>query len=185
MEMKNITWADKLKSVANKPIKIDSGDKIYFPNKWVLWCHDIKEKQWDINSYKKLYTIHSVSDFWNIFNNIHKLGLRAMHLFLMKENINPTWEDEANRNGGVCSLKINIKTVKNIWTDIIIQMVCNNLNNNYDDINGTSISPKNQWAIVKIWNKDNKNDLTKTLSKQFLTKYENISIKYRPNNPEH
>ena len=64
-------------------------------------------------------------------------------------------------------------------------MICNILTNNDDDINGISISPTNNWYIIQIWNKDNKNDLSKTLSEEVLTKYINLSIKYKANEPEY
>ena len=36
-------------------------------------------------------------------------------LFIMRENINPIWEDVKNKEGGSFSFKIGNKFIKDIW----------------------------------------------------------------------
>ena len=154
-------------------------------NIYNLWIHDIYDRDWSINGYKNIYQIETVGQFWKIFNNFQKLGLKFTHFFLMKKNIEPTWEHEQNRDGGVCSLKIELDNAISVYEDLCIRMMCGTLNNEPSDINGISISPKNTWAIIKIWNKDNKNDLSLTIADDLLAKYEKLSIKYKSNEPEY
>lgn len=169
----------------------DCGQNIKFNNNFHLWMHDIHNKDWSINSYNNLCKIDNVSDFWKLFNNFDKLWgsddkySRYAHYFFMKDDIEPIWEHETNRNGGVCSFKIEINDSLPVWIDLIMRFVCDSLNNDSDDINGISISPKNNWAIIKIWNKENKNNLSKTLKQDILEKYNNLSIKYKINSPEY
>jgi hypothetical protein len=153
--------------------------------KYVLWAHDIHNKNWDMDSYKKVCQIDNVSTFWRTFNNLEKLGIRFMHLFLMKDGILPIWEDPKNRDGGVCSLRLEIDKAKDVFEDLNVRMLCEILNDNPTDINGISMSPKNSWVIIKVWNADSKNDLSVTLSKEILNKYADLSIKYRSNEPEY
>lgn len=155
---------------------------------YVFWCHDIYNKDWDLHSYKKLCVIQTVSEFWKLFNNLHKLGYKTNNFFLMKEGTNPIWEHENNRYGGLCSFKTDIDVSLKTYEDLCIRMMCGLLTDNpdeLDDINGISYSPKNNWSIIKIWNKDKNNDLSKIMKSYILTTYKNASIKYKENEPEY
>lgn len=164
---------------------INNGQNIKLSNMWTLWSHDLYNKDWEITSYKNLFRIKSVSDFWKVINNFHKLGIKSRHFFLMRGTIQPIWEDESNKYGGVCSFRIEINKCKDVVEYLSCKMVCRELNDDFTDITGLSFSPKNNWAIIKIWNKNSKNDLSKTLNKDILEKYSEISIKYKPNEPEY
>lgn len=163
----------------------DNGSGIHLPSKFIFWCHDIHSKDWSINGYSKLCSLENISDFWKLFNNLNKLGYKINNFFLMKDDTDPTWEHINNRDGGICSLRIEITEAINTYEDLCTRLMCNILTNNYSDINGISISPKNNWAIIKIWNKSTNNDLSKTLTIDILEKYKNGSIKYKANEPEY
>lgn len=149
---------------------------------YVLWVHDLNNKNWTINSYEKKYEFNNVETFCGFVNNFYRLGYKHMHFFLMKKGVDPIWEHEENRNGGVCSIKIDIDQCGDIFTDLICRMVTNSLSSVSDDINGVSISPKNNWAIIKIWNKSKDNILTETLTPEVLEKYHHLSLRYKANN---
>src|SRR3990172_9219000 len=190
-----LSWADRVKQPSSNTSKNpnsegniffgDPGKDIKLSSKYVLWTHDLFKNDWSINSYKKLCTIDNVSSFWKLFNNFNKLGFRHMHFFFMKEGIDPIWEHDMNRNGGICSFKIDIESSLDIWELLGTLIVCDNITDNPQDINGLSISPKNSWALVKIWNKDKNNDLTDKLPKELTSKYPEISVIYKPNEPEY
>lgn len=163
----------------------DNGDSLLLNYEYDLWIHDITSKDWSINGYKKLCAIKTVSHFWKLFNNLTKLGIKFNNLFLMRSGTDPTWEHVNNRNGGVCSFKIELDRSLPVFEDLCIHMVCGKLNHEDNDINGISISPRNTWALIKIWNKNKKNDLTLTLNKDIMIKYHDLSIKYKTNEPEY
>ena len=168
---------------------IDNGEQLQFSN-YVMWCHDVFNKNWNIDAYEKLCEISDVSKFWRLFNNIEKLGFRVNNFFFMKEGVDPIWEHPQNRNGGICSFKTDIDQALDLFEKLCIRMICNQLNDSFsddfnNDINGISFSPKNNSAIIKIWNKDKKNDLSVSLSKDILDYCKDMSIKYKENNPEY
>ena len=66
---------------------------IQLPTYWTLWSHTIDNKDWSIESHSKITIIDTVSKFWRLFNNFHKLNYRSYNFYLMKENITPIWED--------------------------------------------------------------------------------------------
>lgn len=164
---------------------LDVTDLSPLPSRYIFWCHDIYNKDWSINSYIKLCLLETVSDFWRLFNNLDKLNYKTNNFFLMKEDTEPTWEHKNNRFGGICSLRADIVQSLIIFEDLAVLLMCSILNSNQDDINGLSFSPKNNWAIIKIWNKDRENDLTKTMNKKIIMKYKDFSIKYKGNEPEY
>ena len=161
-------------------------------SKWILWIHSPKNKEWDIKSFKKVFTITKVKHLLFLSKNIEKLGIKHNHLYFFREGIEPTWEDINNRNGGTCSFKTDMNYYNKDNTYVIpfskfllYKVLGESLISNYKDINGFSISPKNNWAIVKIWNKDSQNDLSNLISQEFNSKFKNLSIRYKTNTPEY
>ena len=39
-------------------------------------------------------------------------------MFLMKDNINPLWEDDNNKNGGCFSFKVFNKDIETVWKKV-------------------------------------------------------------------
>lgn len=161
------------------------GDDIKFSNEYVLWTHDIYDKDWSINGYSQLCNVDNVSTFWRLFNNFNKLDCVKKHYYLMKKNIEPIWEHPENRNGGICTLKVDYNNLMNIWELLCAYMVCNELCEMKDDINGVSLSPKSNWVILKIWNKNKKNNLAETLNDHILKTCKNFNVTYKQNIPEY
>ena len=151
------------------------------PQKYVLWVHDLNNKNWTINSYEKKFEFTNVETFCGFLNNFYRLGYIHMHFFIMKEGVDPIWEHEENRDGGVCSIKIEIDQCVDIFVDLLCRAVSNSLSTVPNDINGISISPKNNWAIIKIWNRSRNNPLPDTLTEDFKEKYQKIGLRYKAN----
>lgn len=153
-------------------------------NQWNLWIHN-NNNDWTINGFKKLITVKTIKDFWILNNNWDNNGnITKHHYFFMKDDILPIWEDTNNKNGGCWSFKIKSSLAQNLWDDLVLYMVTNNLNNNFDDINGISCSvKKNNSAVIKIWNKDNKKSSLKNINSTILKKWgvDIIYIAHLPN----
>lgn len=128
-------------------------------NKWTFWYHNPKDTDWNINSYINLGSVNSVSEFWTFMNSLDNNIIEHSMLFIMKEDIIPMWEDKKNSKGGSWSFKIIKNNIKQVWEDVCINIICDNITKNKSDaniINGISISPKKAFCILKIWN-NNKN----------------------------
>ena len=138
---------------------------------WNVWYHHIKDN-WTIEGYKKIYTIDNGIDFWKLYNNWDKLGgITAKHFFLMKNNTQPIWEDPINTNGGCWSFKIVDSMAGDLWEDLSVLIVTNDLI--YDTIAlGLSITiKKNNTCVVKIWNDDSNKNSIKHINKNILKKW--------------
>lgn len=138
---------------------------------WNVWYHHIKDN-WTIEGYKKIYTIDNGIDFWKLYNNWDSLGgITAKHFFLMKNNTQPIWEDPINTNGGCWSFKIVDSMAGDLWEDLSVLIVTNDLI--YDTIAlGLSITiKKNNTCVVKIWNDDSNMNSIKYINKNILKKW--------------
>ena len=155
-----------------------------FLNKWNLWYHHIKD-DWTINGYKKIYEINDSKTFWELYNNWDKIGgLLCKQFFLMKNDIKPLWEDEMNKNGGCWSFKISENQVNELWEELSVLLVTNEILSEFkDDIVGLSLClKKNNFCVVKIWNSNCKNNSIKILNPKILEKW-GIEIIYIANVP--
>lgn len=144
-------------------------------NTFKVWKHIVKNN-WSINGYKCIYTFNNGVQFWQLYNNWNKLGtILDKPLFLMKENVQPIWEDENNINGGCWSFKIFNSQAEELWEELSTLFVTNNLLNDTnidDEILGLSISiKKNNYIVIKIWNRNNKNNSIININKNILNKW--------------
>ena len=134
-------------------------------NKWVLWYHSLKNKNWDNKSYIKVIEIKSLLDY-KLLEDVMRINhLQNGMFFLMKNDIFPTWEDPKNRMGGCISFKYN-NNILNEWLKVLLLCITDNLSDLNKEINGLSIAPKKEFNILKMWIKDDSKDY-KTLVKEY------------------
>ena len=69
-------------------------------NKWVLFFHDPEDNDWSVKSYKKLYEVESIEQFWDLFDFIGSKYISNGMFFFMRDGIAPVWEDKKNEDGG-------------------------------------------------------------------------------------
>jgi hypothetical protein len=129
-------------------------------NNWTLWFHNINNNDWSIDSYDKIYSFNSVETFIKLYRKINNFS--AGMFFLMKDPIEPMWENEYNRKGGYWSFKVLKKNVNQIWYNFSSQILGNNClqdENDHKLINGISLSPKINNCIIKVWFSDIKSHI--------------------------
>jgi translation initiation factor 4E len=143
-------------------------------NSWNIWYHHILN-DWTITGYNKIYTINTIKDFWDFYNNINLIEeLNNLHLYFMRENVTPIWEDENNNKGGAWSILVNQEHAFELWEKLAVDLVSDKIFDN--NINGVSINQKNNIFIIKIWNND-KNKKNNIILPHYLNCYGNIIYK--------
>ena len=154
-----------------------------FTDTWNIWFHMTKDI-WTIEGYKQIYSINNTSDFWKLYNNWDILGgINSKHFFIMKNNIKPIWEDSYNINGGCWSFKVIDTIAHELWEDLSVLLVCNELLT-CNEVVGLSISmKKNNTTVIKIWNTDSTNNSIKNINKDILKKWK-TDILYIAHMPE-
>ena len=123
-------------------------------DKWVLWAHLPHDTDWSLKSYKNITTIESVEQLIALYKVIPDTLVKNCMLFLMRDQINPTWEDPKNRNGGCFSFKVINKFVPSIWKRLSYILLGETITNNpklLRSITGITISPKKSFCIIKVW----------------------------------
>lgn len=146
-------------------------EKHQLQDSWTIWFHKMYDNNWGIDSYKNIYTFSTIEDFWSVYNSIIP-HMRHGILFIMKEGIQPIWEDEQNLSG--CSVSYIADDYENQWRELCIGLISNNLITSDNELNGISCCPKKQNFLLKLWmkncndpktNKEFNIDLTKTQKK--------------------
>lgn len=123
---------------------------------WKLYAHLPHDTDWSVHSYKYISQIRSLEELTSIQNYLSDTLVKNCMLFLMRNNIMPVWEDCANVSGGCVSYRICIDDIPTLWNQICSYVVSENITTNRDilpEINGITISPKKNFAILKIWMK--------------------------------
>ena len=159
--------------------------ELNFQNKWYVWLHEIDSKDWSAKSYKIIHTIENLWDFWLFFNHTYLLNQWKYNFFIIKSTSHPTWEHSTNRNGGTCSIRIDIGQSIEIIEQLSILLVNESLTDEINDINGISFAAKGNWCVIKIWNRDYKNNISNQIPPYLRKIYPAISIKYKENIPEY
>ena len=120
---------------------------------WTLWAHLPHDTDWSLSSYKKISTLETVENTLTLYENLPEVIIKNCMLFLMRDGIQPIWEDEKNRNGGCFSYKINNKNVAYSWKNLSYVLLGETLTSEKLSkyINGITISPKKNFCIIKIW----------------------------------
>ena len=154
-------------------------------HKWTLYAHLPHDTDWSINSYKNILTMENLEESIALFEAIPTKMSQNCMLFLMKDDIKPTWEDKYNKEGGSFSFKVQTNEVPETWKSLCYALVGNTITNNnnlFNKINGITISPKRNFCIIKIWMKDcSIKSLDNMKSIKNLKKFEVLFKKHNPN----
>ena len=163
---------------------LDNGQQYKLPDEWTVWIHSITSDDWTPNSYKKLFTINNLNNFWEFFGNLDKLDFSKQTFYIMRSSSSPQWEHETNRDGGICSLRIYKSKALELMEQLAITILNDSFSHKPDDINGISFCSKLNWCIIKIWNKDYKNDIAASVPLYMSKKYD-TQPRYKKNEPEY
>ncbi len=121
---------------------------------WNLWAHLPHDTNWELDSYKKIGQMRTVEDAVAMTEFLPDIMIQNCMLFVMRDKINPTWEDPLNREGGCFSYKVVNKHVPSVWRKLTYALLGNTLTNRgiiNNTFNGITISPKRNFCIIKIW----------------------------------
>ncbi|AYV81754.1 MAG: translation initiation factor 4E [Harvfovirus sp.] len=170
---------------------VDNGTELKFKHKWKVWVHLNDSTKWDRPSFDEdFFIIDSVGSFLQFFNNFYKFNLKMYSFYIMKSlddgsYVVPTWEDPLNRNGGTCSLRIDMIHGIELMPLLCILIFNECLIPDMTQINGISFNTKTNWALIKLWTRDKDVDITKMLPDAIINSYPSLCIKNKANTPEY
>ena len=124
-------------------------------DKWNLYYHLPDDKNWDVSSYTTILgDIQCAEEVIALNKQMPDAVIAKCMLFLMRKGITPMWEDPKNRSGGCFSYRILNKQVADVWRTLMYLCCGETLASKSEHskhINGITISPKQNFCIVKIW----------------------------------
>jgi len=124
-------------------------------NEWTVWYNNTARKKEGAPSFqqqmKRVFEFDSVKTFWEMYNRIdfeHMPVGATLRIF--KKNIQPTWEDPRNANGGTWHLVPKLHTANKVavYKELVLAMIAGDLG---PLINGIVLSVKNQDTIISLW----------------------------------
>lgn len=156
-------------------------------DKWTLYAHLPHDTDWSISSYKPILSMTNLEEAITLFESIPDKMTQNCMLFMMKNDIKPTWEDPGNCKGGSFSFKVATNHVQDTWKELCYAMVGKNITDDddefLDNINGITISPKRNFCIIKIWTKDA--SITELGDLINITNLNTREVQFKKHNPEY
>ena len=142
-------------SVLNTTIPTGTSGRHMLNTAWCLWGHLPQDSDWTIGSYRKLHTFNSVEEIIALNETLtaSDVLIKYCMLFLMREGIEPIYEDPRNKNGGYFSYKVTNRIVIDTWKQFTYSMVGETVSRNSGfnrAITGLTISPKKNFCILKL-----------------------------------
>lgn len=135
-------------------------------SKWSLYFHEAFNNDWGKDSYKLVYTISTVKEFWRLINNLPKFQI--YFLFFMRESHSPIWESKENDGSGWIYkipkkndyTRFNLTSSADnqvqpygftLFVDLLLYVIGETICDNPERIIGISISPKKEETTIRIW----------------------------------
>ena len=118
--------------------------------KWHMWYHNPSERDYSKSSFVDLFQkpIESLEELILLFNSwdtsLPDAGSGMFYLMreLPSGAIYPCREDPHNQNGGYWTSKIPTENAMEVWKKLCFLMVNETVVENWQSINGVSITPK-------------------------------------------
>uniref|UniRef100_A0A1B6KZ59 EIF-4F 25 kDa subunit n=1 Tax=Graphocephala atropunctata TaxID=36148 RepID=A0A1B6KZ59_9HEMI len=106
---------------------------------------------------KKIYSVSTVQEFWAVLKHIpsiEALPPRCSY-HLMRDMIQPMWEDEQNKKGGSWRLKVAKKDTSTVWQELLLAAIGEQLSEGLtegDSICGVTMAVRERDDLVQVWN---------------------------------
>ncbi|ALC43238.1 maker651 [Drosophila busckii] len=130
---------------------------------WTLWyLENDRSKSWE-DMQNEITSFDMVEDFWSLYNHIKppselKIG---SDYSLFKKDIQPMWEDEANKHGGrwVISIQRCSKLeLDKLWLDVLLILIGEAVQHT-EEICGAVINLRSKSNKISIWTANGHNDV--------------------------
>jgi hypothetical protein len=213
-------------NVSSVPVSSNAHDatcdmtKLMLPNVWVVYIYDknafkeiTKHSTSGSKPYREICKLSSVNDViyfikWmgqtvdteetsaSTVPSDSKLNLDMNDYIIMREGIEPIWEDPRNSHGGTFTIKMDHRRGYEIWCKFIMYMVGETLITDMKNINGITVSyisdsysvgppaATKTYTYLKVWDgcpRESTKDFVMLLPIDIMTVISKESLKYTLN----
>lgn len=127
---------------------------------WTIYFYKPdKGKEWKSNLYK-VGEIDTIEEFWGVMHHMKPVSnlIYGFDYYLFRSGIEPMWETEANKNGGVWVIPIHkskrLTHLNEMWLEIQMALVGEILDSDSDEICGAVINVRGNFDSFKIWTRN-------------------------------
>ena len=122
---------------------------------WTLYFHPAKENRWHMDTFKIVYRLKTFRDLANVFAALTTSDWIRGKFFFTPEGIPPLMENAKNIRGGSYSMRVDRAIAPEIMKKYMIAAVLGKcVNTNGDEISCVRITPRRDFNILQIWNRD-------------------------------
>jgi len=130
-------------------------EDVFLNDAWKLYYHSPDDDDWRLESYVSVAMISSVRDLWTAVNTSAPWMQDGM-FFLMREYVQPVWDDPAVIDGGCYSIRVPREHATASMVDMMIAtcgetVLAEPIRERWASVCGVSISPKNSFNVIKVW----------------------------------
>lgn len=132
-------------------------------NKWTLYFFkNDRNNNW-MDNMKKVIDFETIKDFWGVMHHVlppSKLA-QACDYYLFKHDIQPMWEDEKNKNGGMWQVTFD-RTQRSshldpCWLEILMSLIGEAFDEDSNDICGAVVNIRGKKDRLSVWTTDKSN----------------------------
>ena len=131
----------------------------FLPRECSLYFHDPGLQDWSQESYVKITDISTVGDFASAAASLTPDIVRLGMFFLMREGVMPTWDDPHNIDGGCYSIRVIGDDIHRTFLALCFDVCAGEVISEGAEaregleslVTGVSVSPKNNFSVVKVW----------------------------------
>jgi hypothetical protein len=101
-----------------------------------------------------VFRIDSVATFWRVMNNVPEPTQlnRSSTFYLFRDDINPRWEDDKNKAGGMWKMKVEATKINIIWTIMTCRAIGESWEkSNRNSINGIVLKVREKGYWIEVW----------------------------------
>ena len=118
-------------------------DTTTLPHTWVLWYHDPNNSDYSLESYIKILTFNTATEFWSVVEAISAEAWNSGMFFLRREGFRPLWDAPENEKGGAWSKKVDASETHGVFVDCMVHIMAGKfLKSQNEVIAGVTLSPK-------------------------------------------
>jgi translation initiation factor 4E len=137
--------------------------KLALPKKFCFWFKFYDNTAGQTQDYeqnlKKIGSFDTAEDFWGYYKHINRPNSLPFgyEIILFDDQIKPTWEDEANKNGGSIRILTQKYQSNQFWENIILELI-GEVSNVTEKISGIRTCSKKDGIMIDIWIKASTED---------------------------
>ena len=131
-------------------------DELLLSDIWTVYHHASSDDNWTMSSYERLGDVSSAEDCHRHCEHIGR-HVEDNMVFVMRGDIAPVWDDPANLNGCIASVKVPKADVRDAFVGAFRHLVNESVLADDGDgglVNGISCSPKLRFCVIKVWLSD-------------------------------